>query len=277
MNSEQKFVVITGGTSGIGEALVCHFANEGFKVLFTGRNRVKATSILEQLSNPEVHYLDCDFASLSDVAEKARFIGANMPMIDVLINNAGTWQMQYMETSDGLETNFAVNHLAPMLFTLTLLPHIAKQTGRIINTSSGAHRRNILNLEDLEWKSRPYDGVATYSQSKLCNLLFTNRLARELQHTGILVNSVHPGYVKTALFKEMGERNWEGVPDASQGARSAIFAATDTHTVVASNLYIYLEGIDPNLSPLAADLVLADQLWERSMRYFKPFFAKTFL
>lgn len=276
MNSEKKFIVITGGTSGIGEALVHHFAKGGFKVLFTGRNQTKAASILEQLSEFDIDYLECDFASLSDVAQKARSLVDHMPRIDVLINNAGTWQMQFVATQDGLETNFAVNHLAPMLFTLTLLPHIKEATGRIINTSSGAHRRNILDLDDLEWKTKTYDGVATYSQSKLCNLLFTNKLSRILQGSGILVNSVHPGYVKTELFNKMGERNWKDVPDATKGARSAIFAATDTRIIQRSNLYIYLEGIDPNLSPLAVDNHLADQLWEKSMEYLQPFYADTF-
>ena len=78
-----------------------------------------------------------------------------------------------VETQDGLEMNFAVNHLAPMLLTLELLPLLrTTSSSRIINTSSGAHRRDILHFDDLEFRHTTYNGILTYSQSKLCNILF---------------------------------------------------------------------------------------------------------
>jgi NAD(P)-dependent dehydrogenase (short-subunit alcohol dehydrogenase family) len=175
--------------------------------------------------------------------------------------------MEFKETKDGIETNFGVNHLAPMLFTLKLLPFIDTQTGRIINTSSGAHRRNILDLEDIEWRNKPYDGIATYSQSKLCNIYFTRQLSKELKNSKILVNTVHPGYVKTKLFNKMGERSFDGVPNAFEGARSAIFAATDTKIVNQSNLYLFHEAIDPNITEMAKDDVLAKDVWDLSMKH----------
>ena len=63
-----------------------------------------------------------DFSSLESVAELSRTLQADLSAIDILINNAGTWQMEFLETQDGIEMNFAVNHLAPMLLTLKLLP-----------------------------------------------------------------------------------------------------------------------------------------------------------
>lgn len=262
-----KNVLITGGTSGIGQELVAYFAKNNCEVLFTGRNTRKAEQILAELSAYNVQYFNTDFSSFARIVETASHIASRYPSVDILINNAGVWEMEFKPTKDGIETNFAVNHLAPMLFTLALLPRINASGGRIINTSSGAHRRNILDFTDLEWRKKPYNGVATYSQSKLCNILFTNRLAREVATTSILVNTVHPGYVKTDLFKHMDDRNWQGVPDAFAGARSAIFAATDHRIVNRSNLYIYQERIDPNLSDMAQDSALADELWERSRDY----------
>jgi NAD(P)-dependent dehydrogenase (short-subunit alcohol dehydrogenase family) len=264
-----KTIVITGGTSGIGLELVNWFANHKWNVIFTGRSEHKAEHIIRALHGKQVYFEQTDFASFDSIAQAAEHISARYSTIDVLINNAGTWEMSFSETKDGIETNFAVNHLAAMLFTLTLLPKVDRQKGRIITTSSGAHRRNILDFDDLEWRTKPYDGVATYSQSKLCNILFTKKLAELLTNTGILVNSVHPGYVKTNLFNKMGNRGREGIPNAADGARSAIFAATDSEVVNTSDLYIFHETIDPNRSPLTRDEALARRLWEKSLVYLK--------
>jgi NAD(P)-dependent dehydrogenase (short-subunit alcohol dehydrogenase family) len=266
-----KTIVITGGTSGIGRALVEYFAANAYGVVFTGRNREKANEILNKLADKEMNFIEADFASFDSVVNASNEIKAKYPNIDILINNVGVWEMQYKETADGIETNFAVNHLAPMLFTLKLLPNINQETGRIINTSSGAHRRNILDLHDIEWKNKPYDGVATYSQSKLCNILFANQLAEELKQTRILVNTVHPGYVKTDLFQNMGNRNWDGVKDAFDGARSAIFASENNTIVNQSKLYIYRENTDPNISRVANDMTLAKKLWDLSMNYLNKY------
>lgn len=263
-----KTTIITGGTSGIGLELVNYFAQRDYQVIFTGRNTQKANQIMANIPNANLHFFEVDFASLQDVAETALRIMSQFPKIDVLINNAGVWEMEFKETQDGIETNFAVNHLATMLFTLTLLPSINTESGRIINTSSGAHRRNILDFDDLEFRNKTYDGVLTYSQSKLCNILFTQRLAQELGKTNVLVNTVHPGYVKTELFQNMGQRSWDNVSNAFEGARSAIFAA-EHESIKQSNLYIYQERIDQNLSPVAQNQDYADKLWELSMTYLK--------
>jgi NAD(P)-dependent dehydrogenase (short-subunit alcohol dehydrogenase family) len=266
-----KTIVITGGTSGIGRALVEYFANHSYRVVFTGRSREKAHDIINKCAGKEVDYIEADFASFDSVVNAANNIKTKYANIDILINNAGIWEMQYKETQDGIETNFAVNHLSPMLFTLKLLPHINQNSGRIINTSSGAHRRNILDLDDIEWKNKPYDGVATYSQSKLCNIYFTNQLADEVSQTSIIVNTVHPGYVKTELFQNMGSRNWDGVKDAYDGARSAIFASEDNSIVNRSKLYLYNENIDPNISLMAQDINLSKWVWNLSMNYLKKY------
>lgn len=268
-----KTIIITGGTSGIGLELVNYFAKADYQVVFTGRNAAKANEIIGQHTTKNIHFFQTDFASFESVIQTSNTIKRKFPSIDLLINNAGVWEMTFKETKDGIETNFAVNHLSPMLFTLELLENINQQSGRIINTSSGAHRRNILDVEDIEWRKKPYDGVATYSQSKLCNILFTTRLARELAHTQILVNTVHPGYVKTEIFNNMGNRSWENVPDAFQGARSAIFAA-ESELINQSNLYLFKEQEDLNISDKARNNTLANQLWDLSLNYLKNYITK---
>ena len=273
MGSEQ-IVLITGGTSGIGEAIVRHFDDqEGYRVYFTARDEAKARALTEDLKKSQ--YLLMDFSRFETIVEAARELREQLPRLDILINNAGTWQMEFKETHDGVEMNFAVNHLAPMLLTLELLPALKESpAARVIHTSSGAHRRDILNLEDLEFREKPYNGIATYSQSKLCNLLFSLELKNHLAGSTVTTNTVHPGYVQSSLFENMGQRNWDNVPSSAQGARSAIYAATAPALAGVSGKYFYLEGEEQRLSPRATDADLARRLWALSERYLEPFLTR---
>ena len=267
----QKNILITGGTAGIGQALVEYFdQRDDYQVYFTARSESKAQTLMQTLKKSK--YFLIDFANFKTIVEGVKQIQNQLSHLDILINNAGTWQMEFRETYDGIEMNFAVNHLAPMLLTLELLPLLNKASAaRIINTSSGAHRRNILNLEDIEFRNQEYNGIATYSQSKLCNLLFSQALQQKLVDTPTTVNTVHPGYVQSNLFENMQPRNWESVPSSEQGARSAIYVATDPELKGISGRYFYLEQEEPRRSTLATDSELADQLWTLSMSYIKDF------
>ena len=268
----RKTILITGGTSGIGRAIVEHFDQAGdYQVFFTARDERKAEELKQSLQNSE--YVLMDFSRFESVVQGAKELEGRLTHLDVLINNAGTWQMAFKETADGVEMNFAVNHLAPMLLTLELLPLLERASAaRVINTSSGAHRRDILNFDDLEFRDTEYNGIATYSQSKLCNLLFSLGLKSRLEESsGIAVNTVHPGYVKSELFNNMGARNWETVPSADHGARSAIYAATSPELEGVSGGYFYLEAEEKRLSPLGSDPELAQRLWEVSLGYIKRF------
>ena len=269
--STMKTVLITGGTSGIGLELVKYFDKGNYQVFFTTRNQSKADALIQE---HQLTATPCmvDFSSLQSVADLAHKLQADLPSLDILINNAGTWQMEFYETHDGLEMNFAVNHLAPMLLTLELLPLLNKApAARIINTSSGAHRRDILRFEDLEFRNGDYNGVYTYSQSKLCNILFSLHLKTLLQDTSTTVNTVHPGYVQSSLFENMNRRSFEGVPSAFEGARSAIYAAEAAELEGVSGKYYFKEAEEPRLSKLAQDPASAKTLWNKSMAYLTEF------
>ena len=268
----RKTILITGGTSGIGRALVEHFDQASdYHVFFTARDERKAEELTRSLQNSE--YVLMDFSRFESVVQGAKELEGRLTHLDILINNAGTWQMAFNETADGIEMNFAVNHLAPMLLTLELLPLLERAPGaRVVNTSSGAHRRDIFNLDDLEFRDIEYNGIATYSQSKLCNLLFSLGLKSRIEESsGVTVNTVHPGYVKSELFNNMEARNWETVPSADHGARSAIYAATSPELEGVSGGYFYLEAEEKRLSPLGSDPELAQRLWEVSLGYIKRF------
>jgi NAD(P)-dependent dehydrogenase (short-subunit alcohol dehydrogenase family) len=270
-----KTIVITGATSGIGYEAAKVLASMQHHIIIVARNEAKArvalASISTETNNTHLDYVLADFASLSSVAAAAKQIREQFASVDVLLNNAGVWEMERKTSAQGYEINFAVNHLAPFLFTLELLPALRKSAhARIVNTSSMAHRRNILHLDDLNFTERPYDGVATYSQSKLCNLLFTLQLQEFLNGSGISANSVHPGYVKTSLFDQMGHRDWANVPNASEGARASIFASIDPSLEGISGQFFFKEQIETPTA-MAMDKALAVQLWDKSLAMVKPF------
>ncbi|MBS1507245.1 MAG: SDR family NAD(P)-dependent oxidoreductase [Bacteroidetes bacterium] len=270
-----KKILITGATSGIGKAAAMGLARMGHTIVFTARDESKAISTRDELikisSNKDIEFILADLSSLAQVKKLAEEYASTNQTLDVLINNAGVWEMERKFSADNIEMNFAVNHLAPFLLTLLLLPTLYRTKGaRIINTSSMAHRRNILQLDDIEFNHSTYDGVKSYSQSKLCNLLFSLKLVDALAGTGVTVNTVHPGYVKSNLFKNMGDRDWNNVPDAADGARSTIFAATSYEMEQLSGKYIYHEREDQPI-PQAYDKIAAQKVWDLSMAYVSRF------
>jgi NAD(P)-dependent dehydrogenase (short-subunit alcohol dehydrogenase family) len=148
----------------------------------------------------DVTVLIADLARQSDVRRAAsEFLATGLPL-HVLLNNAGVVQLERGETPDGIETTFAVNHLAPFLLTNLLLARIqASAPARIVNVSSDAHKLGgPLDFDDLG-ATRGYSGMGVYGRSKLANLLFTRELARRLEGSAVTVNALHPGAVRTGL------------------------------------------------------------------------------
>ena len=203
MSLVNKHVVVTGGTSGIGLATACLLAEAGAHLTVVARNRERGQSALTLLReiNPDGqhHIWEMDFASLESVGSATRKYVVEARPVDVLVNNAGLINSRRKLTVDGFEETFAVNHLAPFLFTGILLTRINGEGSRIINVASGAHDfvRGI-NFDDLNSEKR-YRTFKVYGQSKLANMLFTIELARRLESRDITCNSVHPGAVSTSL------------------------------------------------------------------------------
>ncbi len=203
MSLVNKHVVVTGGTSGIGLATACLLAEAGAHLTVVARNRERGQSALALLRkiNPDGqhHIWEMDFASLESVGSATRKYVVEAQPVDVLVNNAGLINSRRKLTVDGFEETFAVNHLAPFLFTGILLTRINGEGSRIINVASGAHDfvRGI-NFDDLNSEKR-YRTFKVYGQSKLANMLFTIELARRLESRDITCNSVHPGAVSTSL------------------------------------------------------------------------------
>ena len=203
-----KRILITGATNGIGKSAALDLAKMGAEVIIAGRNEKKTRRVLDELKaasgSDRLDMLIADLSSIEQIRRAADEFRGRYERLDVLLNNAGAIFPKYQESADGLEMTFALNHISYFLLTHLLLDNL-KQTAqrqgeaRIINVSSSAHRGAQFNGPD---EANAYSSSRSYGKSKLANVLFTYDLARRLEGTGVTVNAVHPGLVDTGFGSE---------------------------------------------------------------------------
>lgn len=276
---KDKHILITGATSGIGKETAWALGNLGEQISFSGRHREKGLKVEEELRqetrNQEIHFHYCDLASFESItAFTAKFRKSNKSL-DTLINNAGTWDSEKVYTKNGIESHLAVNYLAPFLMTSQLLPLLkSSPSARIINVTSGIHLRGKLDLDDLEFEKRKWRSIDAYTQSKLCNILFTKSLARNLSGFNISINSIAPGWVNTGLFRNASPfvRISASLMAMSptKAARGLVYLATAKELENVSGEYF--AGMNMRKSSAESyDEHLADKLWEKSEEYLKDY------
>ena len=182
-----RTVVVTGANSGLGEVTARELARVGARTILAVRNTAKGEAAADTMfGNVEVRELD-----LANLRSVRAFADGLDDEIDILINNAGIMAVPYGLTADGFESQFGTNHLGHFALTGLLLPRI---TDRVVTVSSMAHWTGRINLDDPNWKARPYSAWGAYGQSKLANLLFTRELQRRLDHGGSALRALaaHP-------------------------------------------------------------------------------------
>jgi NAD(P)-dependent dehydrogenase (short-subunit alcohol dehydrogenase family) len=199
-----KNIVITGGNSGIGFEAAAALATMGARVVITARNAEKGRRAIERIrqrsGNDTAEVRPLDLASFASIRSFAETWLADEPRLDVLLNNAGGILSERRTTTEGFEMTFGANHLGHFLLTELLLDHLrASAPARIVNVSSIAHRGGSINFADLNWERRKYRTQQAYSDSKLCNVLFTVELAERLAGSGVTANCCHPGPVRTGF------------------------------------------------------------------------------
>jgi NAD(P)-dependent dehydrogenase (short-subunit alcohol dehydrogenase family) len=276
MSWEDKTIVLTGATSGIGRATALGLARLGGRLILVGRDRDRAdetrAAIREATAREDVEILLGDFASQTEVRRVAEEILARTDAIHVLLNNAGVTRMGRSETPDGLETTFAVNHLAYFLLTGLLLPRIlaAAPGARIVNVASDAHRfGGALDFDDLQSEKR-YGGMRVYGRSKTANILFTVELARRLEGRGVTVNALHPGGVATRLGRGHGPvldlvQRAVGLflKSPERGAETSLYLATSPEVEGVTGRY-FANCKEKQPEAYATDGVSARRLWDIS-------------
>jgi len=205
--------LVTGATSGIGEATAEALARQGARLILVARDAARAETTarrLAALADAPPRVVLGDLARQADVRRIAAEVLDDDAPLHVLVNNAGLITTERIETPDGHETQLAVNHLAPFLLTTLLLDRLrASAPARIVTVSSVGHRwAGRLNLDDLQSRGR-YRAMRVYGTTKLMNVLFTRELARRLAGSGVTANCVHPGNVATRFGQNnTGILNW---------------------------------------------------------------------
>lgn len=270
-----KIVMVTGATDGIGKATAVALAAKGPTLIVVGRNPAKIAAsvaeIKERSGNTHIDSLQADFASLAEVRRLAQQFKARYKRLDVLVNNAANIFSNRGESADGFERTFAINHLAPFLLTNLLLDTIvASAPARIVNVASDGHRLNNLDFDDLQ-ATRSYSGIRAYAQSKLGNVLFSYELARRLAGTGVTVNTLHPGGVRTNLgHNETGlmERAIAVIlrvigrtPEA--GAKTSVYLASSPDVSGISGMY-FANCKAVRSSAASYDVAAQQRLWQIS-------------
>lgn len=265
-----KTVVITGGTSGIGEVAALALACLGARIVLIARDPSRIAATMTKLG--AVHtFHQADLSSVADTARVASEIAAAEPRIDVLINNAGALFSHREETAEGLERTFALNHMSYFVLTAGLLERLKAAPGaRIVSTSSDAHRAAKLDFDDLQSKNN-YRGFTVYGTSKLCNILFTRELARRLEGTGATAMCLHPGFVATRFADNNADRLGKTFRvlkslfalTPEQGARTIIHLASAPELAAPNGSYWHkCKPVTPRAT--ARDDAAALRLWNMS-------------
>ncbi|TVQ08360.1 MAG: SDR family oxidoreductase [Bacteroidetes bacterium] len=274
MEIKEKICIITGATSGIGRETALELARAGAVLILPIRDSLKGDilkdEILEQTPHAKLDFMHCDLASFASIREFATAFKKKYKQLHILINNAGIWETKRNLTEDGIERNFAVNHLAPFLLTNLLLETLkGSAPARIVNVASDAHKQGKINFTDLEYEKK-FSSLGSYAQSKLANILFTKKLSQKLKGTGVTANCLHPGVVSTNLFDKMPNLLMSIMSlfmiSPRKGAQTTLYLATSPQVENVSGEY-FAKSKSKKPAPQALRQDVADRLWEISEKY----------
>jgi NAD(P)-dependent dehydrogenase (short-subunit alcohol dehydrogenase family) len=273
---EGRTVVITGGTGGIGLETAIALAGQGARLVLIGRDQARAAHAIERIrwmhADAAVEVRHADLSRRDEVYQLAAALDTACNRIDVLVNNAGAIFNRRETTADGLERTFALNHMGYFLLTALLREKLLRSApARIVNVASEAHRSATLDFSDLQ-NARRYGGWLAYRRSKLCNILFTREMARRLAGTGVTVNCLHPGFVRTGIGDNTSGLFRRGVRllkrgfaiPVEQGARTLIYAASAPEIAETTGTY-FIDCKPATPSAAARDDASALRLWNESL------------
>jgi NAD(P)-dependent dehydrogenase (short-subunit alcohol dehydrogenase family) len=278
-SSSSRVAVITGASSGIGKEVAKALAAQGWRVIGVGRDAERSAAAQAEIravsTAGRVDMIRADLAILAEAARAAGEIEALTDRIDVLVNNAGGMAKEKVVTREGLEANFAGNHLGPFLLTKRLLPLLKRTAAsapagrvRIINTSSDAGEM----IPGLDWNDlqglKHFNAGLSYCRAKLANVLFARGLAKHLAADGIVAHAVHPGTVASNFSSHADEATQARLSTykamtPAEGADTLIWLATADEPGKSSGGYF--QNRKPRTpSPFTLDDANVERFWKES-------------
>jgi NAD(P)-dependent dehydrogenase (short-subunit alcohol dehydrogenase family) len=240
MNSMKgKRVIVTGPTSGVGREIATQLGELGAEVILACRHIEKGREVAKEIAgrtgSENAVVMKIDTSSQESIRKFAHEFRDKYDRLDVLINNAGgnRGTLPKVNSVDGIELTFATNVLGYFLLTQELLDLLKRSSpGRIINVAS--QFASDLDLDDLQFERRKFEGFRAYAQSKACDRMLTWALARRLKGTGVTANAMTPGLItETELYRnaepELVKRltQYSGGRTSAQGAETAVWLASD--------------------------------------------------
>jgi NAD(P)-dependent dehydrogenase (short-subunit alcohol dehydrogenase family) len=266
LTEPSKVAIVTGASSGIGQAAAEELARRGFAVTLVGRDETRLAQAVQRvraLTSQPVEGHRCDFARLDDVRALAKTLAAAHPHIDVLANNAGGVVRNRSTTADGYESTIQTNHLAGFLLSVLLRENL--RGGRIVNTASRVHTTGRLDPDDLNAERSSYSAMGRYGDAKEANVLFAAEAAR--RWPDIRSSSFHPGVVRTRFGNDNPVFRFfytfaPGLRSPAKGAETLVWLATTDGT---RNGGYFFNCKETRPAARAVDPDTAARLWEASL------------
>jgi len=275
-----KLVVITGATSGIGYYTARKYASHGANLLCINRNLHKSEALCLEIKNEfgvNCDFIIADLSNLQDIHRAAEELSILGKPIDILIHNAGIYLTKRVLTGDGLEKVFVIQYLSSFILNFVLMDKLRSQEkARIIMVNSEGHRFAAwgIRLDDLNWDKRRYSGLGSYGSAKLAQLLSMIVFDEHFQNSGVTINAMHPGAVKTETGKENGpvyrwlKRNFldKSLKSPEISAEALYYLGVSKEIDAVSGKFFNLTT-EEEPAPPALDKETAYELWKRSLEF----------
>ncbi len=268
---KEKNIIVTGGTGGIGLALVKKLINKNNRIFIIGKNEDKGNKVVSDLFSYKIEFFKCDLSEKEEIKKFIKNI-SHLNKIDLLVNNAGALFLNRETNSDNVEKTFSLNHLSYFHMSLSLIDKLKNSyEPKIMNISSNAHKFYSLDLNDLE-NALNYNSWKAYCRSKLLNIYFTYEFNRKINNN-VICNCIHPGFVdsdfgnvKKSFYRQGAKMIKKIFGISTERAAIPIYNLCNDDTLKKSGQYFF-KGIVKKSSNISYDKKIADFVWKESLKY----------